>query len=154
MVERADITRAKSQAYREGVETAMRARTNGFERMVDKIVHALFCAEHAARNDAYLTSVYRAGWLGRVSSLNGVLAGWLLVILALTLNAIEFYTAGRAPLAFGGILNGGLAIAFVYFGMRCAIGSSARSGLSAGSTVSTILSFACWLWLNKHMWGL
>lgn len=151
MVERADITRAKSQAFREGVETAMRARTNGFERAADRIVQAIR-ADTISHADWNWTR--ECGWLDRVSSLNGVLAGWLLVILALTLNGIEFFTAGRPPLAGQGIVAGGIAIAAVYFGMHCAINSASRTFCFIVNVLATVASLGCWLALNKHLWGL
>lgn len=151
MVERADITRAKSQAFREGVETVMRARTNGFERAADRIVQAI-------RADTSSHADWRwareCGWLGRVSSLNGVLAGWLLVGLGLSLNTIEFYTAGRSPLAFSGIVLGIIAVAHVYLGMQSRAGSFMRMAHAASNAILTVGALVCWFVLNKHLWGL
>lgn len=151
MVERADITRAKSQAFREGVETAMRARTNGFERMVERIVDVI----RTSANERWVRHLSNeTEWLGRVSVLNMVLAGWLLVGLGLALNAVEFFTAGRAPLSFSGLVAGGIAIAAVYFGMHCAVNSASRTICFVINVLATVASLACWLALNKHLWGL
>lgn len=100
-----------------------------------------------------LRAADEAAYFARLTMLNGLVAGWALLVLGLLLNFADLVGPGGDRLAGFGIVCSGLAIFCVWAGMLCT-SAIMRGAWFAWNVIAVVMSLGLWLLNHSDLWGI
>lgn len=89
----------------------------------------------------------------RMTAVNGLVAGWALLVLALALNLADLYGPGRDHMAFAGLVSAGIALFCVWCGM-IAQSPLIRAAWFTWNATAIGVSYVFWLFNHRDLWGI